>query len=72
MLDQLSSTGEKITLSSAQSILGVATNQAVIELTNAMIDHDTAAGLEYLHKALDSGTDSRQFARQTVEYYVSF
>lgn len=68
MLDQLSSTGEKITLSSAQSILGVATNQAVIELTNAMIDHDTAAGLECLHKALDSGTDSRQLARQTVEY----
>ena len=34
LLDQLSSTGDKLTLAMAQTILGVATSQAVVELMN--------------------------------------
>ncbi len=68
MLDQLSSSGEKITLAAAQNTLGVAASQAVVDLTAAIIERDTAAGLDVLHRALDSGTDSRQLARQTVDY----
>ncbi len=68
MLDQLSSSGGTITLAAAQNTLGVAANQAVVELIAAVVDRDTAAGLNVLHQALDSGTDSRQLARQTVEY----
>ena len=68
MLDQISSTGEKITLQATQTILGVATNQSVIKLVDAMVSRDTGVGLEILQQALDSGSDPRQFARQTVEH----
>ncbi|HRY21702.1 MAG TPA: DNA polymerase III subunit gamma/tau, partial [Flexilinea sp.] len=68
LLDQLSSTGDKITLQAAQSILGVSSNQAVIQLVDAIIDHNAGLGLDILHQALDSGSDPRQFARQIVEH----
>jgi DNA polymerase-3 subunit gamma/tau len=68
LLDQLTSTGEKITLEVAQQVLGTATNQAVINLVNFIKAKDARGGLNQLHKALDSGTDPRQFARQMVDY----
>ena len=68
MLDQMASTGSKITLQSARNILGIATSQSVIGITEAMITKDTASGMEALHKALDAGTDPRQLARQQVDY----
>ena len=71
LLDQLASTGEKVTLEAAQITLGTATSQVVIELVNAILQKDTAQGLNAIHTALDSGTDTRQFARQIVEYLRS-
>ncbi len=71
LLDQLASTGEKITLAEAQNVLGTATNQAVVQLTEAILAEDAAAGLDCIHHALDGGTDPRQFARQMVEYLRS-
>ena len=68
LLDQLASTGEKITLDLAQTVLGTATNQLVIALIEAIQKNDMASGLETIHKALDSGSDPRQYARQVVEY----
>jgi DNA polymerase-3 subunit gamma/tau len=68
LLDQLSSTGEEITLEKAQLVLGTATNQRVIELVNAILTRQPADGLDSIHAALDSGSDPRQFARQVVEY----
>ncbi len=68
LLDQLASTGERITLDLAQLVLGTATNQLVIDLVNAIQDSDTARGLEVIHRALDGGSDPRQYARQVVEY----
>ena len=68
MLDQMSSVGEEITLASAQEILGIATNQSVVALTDALIARNQADGLAAIHAALDAGTDPRQFARQTVDY----
>ena len=68
LLDQLASTGERITLELAQLVLGTATNQLVIELINAIQARDTAQGLEVIHRALDGGSDPRQYARQVVEY----
>lgn len=68
MLDQMTAAGNNITLADAQEILGIATNQSVVELTEAMINRDQAGGMKAIHTALDSGTDPRQFARQTVEY----
>ncbi|MCC6299272.1 MAG: DNA polymerase III subunit gamma/tau [Anaerolineales bacterium] len=68
LLDQLSSTGEKITLAVAQQVLGTATSQSVLDVLNAVADHDPAHGLESIHKALDAGADPRSLARQVVEY----
>ena len=68
LLDQLASTGEKITLELAQQVLGTATNQLVVDLFSAVQQKDSAAGLAVIHRALDSGSDPRQFARQMVDY----
>lgn len=68
LVDQLSSIAKKVTLPIAQDLLGTATNQAVIDLTESIINQDQSYGLEIIQAALDSGADSRQFARQTVEY----
>ncbi len=68
LLDQLSSTGKKITLEMAQEVLGTATSQMVVNLVEGILAKDTAAGLEAIHRALDSGSDPRQFARQMVDY----
>ena len=68
LVDQLSSIRKEVTLALAQDLLGTTTNQAVIDLTAALIDKDQSKGLEIIQNSLDSGADSRQFARQTVEY----
>lgn len=68
LLDQLSSTGDKITLALAQTVLGTATSQTVLDIISSMMDHDPAHGLETIHKALDAGADPRSLARQIVEY----
>ena len=68
LLDQLASTGERITLDLAQQVLGTATNQLVVDLIQAIQARDTARGLEVIHRALDGGSDPRQYARQVVEY----
>ncbi|MDO9086701.1 MAG: DNA polymerase III subunit gamma/tau [Anaerolineaceae bacterium] len=68
LLDQLTSTGDIITLEIAQQVLGTATNQTVINLVDLLTIKDTKGCLDQLHSALDSGTDPRQFARQMVDY----
>lgn len=71
LLDQLASTGEKITLEVAQKVLGTATNQVVVDLVGAILARQADRGLDFIHQALDSGTDPRQFSRQVVEYLRS-
>lgn len=68
LLDQLSSTGETIDLALAQTVLGTATSQAVMEVINALLACDPRAGLDQIHHALDAGSDVREFARQIVKY----
>jgi DNA polymerase III subunit gamma/tau len=68
LLDQLASTGGTITLEMAQTVLGTAASQAVLDLIEALIKRQSAAGLDQIHRALDAGSDPRQFARQIVDY----
>ncbi|MDR3577985.1 MAG: DNA polymerase III subunit gamma/tau [Anaerolineaceae bacterium] len=68
LLDQLASNGEKITLATAQTVLGTATSQSVVTLIDAILEKKPADGLNCIHEALDGGTDPRQFARQVVDY----
>jgi DNA polymerase-3 subunit gamma/tau len=68
LLDQLASSGDRITLELTQQVLGTATNQAVIDLIDRLLADDASGGLEQIHLALDAGSDPRQFARQIVDY----
>jgi DNA polymerase-3 subunit gamma/tau len=68
LLDQLASTGEKITLELTQSVLGTATGATVMGLVDAVQNSDPAAGMECIHAALDAGADPRSLARQIVDY----
>jgi len=68
LLDQLASTDQHITLELAQTVLGTATSQAVIEISDAILVGDSAIGLDHIHQSLDAGSDPRQFARQIVDY----
>jgi DNA polymerase-3 subunit gamma/tau len=68
LLDQLASTGQAITLELAQNVLGTAANQSVLNLVDALLERDPRAGLENIHRALDAGSDPRQYARQVVDY----
>jgi DNA polymerase-3 subunit gamma/tau len=68
MLDQLSAFGDTITVDMAQTILGTATSQAVLDLIDAVLEKDVTAGLDIIHITLDGGSDPRQFTRQIVDY----
>ncbi len=68
LLDQLASTGTRITLALAQTVLGTATSKTVLDVITAVLDRQPARGLETIHRALDSGADPRSLARQIVEY----
>ncbi len=69
LLDQLvMAPGETITADRTRKVLGVASNTAVIQLTNAWLDGDGAKGLSVIYEALSTGTDARQFCRQMVSY----
>jgi DNA polymerase-3 subunit gamma/tau len=68
LLDQLASSGKKITLEMTQTVLGTAASQSVLDVIEALLERDAAAGLDHIHAALDSGSDPRQFARQIVDY----
>jgi DNA polymerase-3 subunit gamma/tau len=68
LLDQLTSTGEAVTLDATRSILGTVSLEAVRELVNALVEKDATAGLKTINQALDRGADPRQFARDVVDY----
>ena len=68
LLDQMASTGKEITLGLTQTVLGTATNQTVIALVGAVLEHAPSAGMDALHTAMDAGTDPRLLARQVVDY----
>lgn len=68
LLDQLASTGRPITLALTQEVLGTATSQAVMGVVEAWLERQAGRGLEYIHAALDGGSEARQMSRQIVDY----
>jgi len=68
LLDQLSSTGDKIDLALTQTVLGTATSQTVLNLIASISDGQPAPAMDAIHNALDAGADPRSLARQVVEY----
>jgi DNA polymerase III subunit gamma/tau len=68
LLDQLTSTGEAVSLERAQQVLGTATSDAVCSIVRAIAERQAGSGLTAINAALDAGADPRQLARQVVEY----
>ncbi len=68
ILDQLSSTGERVTLEMVQSVLGTAAGEPIRLLVDAILARNAAQGLQIIQQTLDGGADPRQFARQVVDY----
>lgn len=69
LLDQMIAYGgDTITLDLVQTVLGVVASQSVIELVEAIITQDVAAGLDIINRVVGDGVDPRQFAREMVEY----
>jgi DNA polymerase III subunit gamma/tau len=67
LLDQLAAGGVDITLERAQAALGAGALRWVSDLIEALCSAEAAAGLDAINRAIDSGADARQFARQIVE-----
>lgn len=68
LLDQLVSTGERVTLDAAREILGTATSEAVRRVVQARFAGERSEGLRLILEAMDRGADPRQFARQIMDY----
>ncbi len=68
LLDQLVSTGDTVTLDFARAVLGTAANESVSGIVRSIVEREIGRGLENINRALDSGADPRQLARQVVEY----
>lgn len=69
LLDQLTSTGDRVTLEQAQEIFGTVTGESVREVVQALVEKDPSKGISVLNQAIDGGADPRQFARQIVDYF---
>jgi DNA polymerase III subunit gamma/tau len=68
LLDQLASSGSRITLQLTQTVLGTATSQTVLDLIEALQVRQPGPALETIQRALDAGADPRSLARQIVDY----
>lgn len=69
ILDQLSSAEGQVTTDLAHQVLGTSPNQAVLNFVDAILEADTAGGLNTLHESAERGNDPAQFARQVIAYF---
>jgi DNA polymerase-3 subunit gamma/tau len=69
ILDQLSSADQEITSDLAHQVLGTSPDQAVLNLVDAILEGNPAAGLNTLHESAERGNDPAQFARQVIAYF---
>ena len=67
LLDQLTSTGADVSLELTQQVLGTAASLSVFELIEALLKEETGTCIAIINRALDSGSDPRQYGRQVVD-----
>ena len=67
LLDQLASTGADVSLELTQQVLGTAASLSVFELIDALLKEETGTSIAIINRALDSGSDPRQYGRQVVD-----
>ncbi len=69
LLDQVvADPTQHVTLELAQRMLGAVNNRIVQEIVQAMIEQNSAKGLDLLNEAIDSGADARQLGQQVVDH----
>ena len=69
LLDQLVVDPEgEVTLAMAEGVLGASGSQIASEIAQAVLEQNTAAGLEAINRAINAGADPRQLARETVDW----
>lgn len=69
LLDQIvADPDEHVSYELAQAMLGAAGNEHVWEVVQAIINNDTAYGLDMINTAIDTGADPRQFGLQLIEH----
>lgn len=69
LLDQIvSDPDEHISYTLALDILGAAGNQYVWDVVQAIIENNSAVGLDVINAAIDGGADPRQFGQQVVDH----
>lgn len=69
LLDQLIvDVNERVTIESAEQILGTSGSRYAPQIAEAIITRDSAAGLTLLNDAIDAGADPQQFGRQIVGF----
>ncbi len=67
LLDQLASTGVEVSIELTRQVLGTAASLSVFELMDTLLKEDTGGCISIINRALDSGSDPRQYARQIVD-----
>jgi DNA polymerase III subunit gamma/tau len=68
LLDQLASSGKDVSLELTQQVLGTSASLSVIELIDSLLKKETGKSIDVMNRALDSGSDPRQYSRQVVDY----
>jgi DNA polymerase-3 subunit gamma/tau len=69
LLDQIVTDPEEpITAELVEGVLGTASSAAVRALVEALAADDIGQGLRVINRAVDTGTDPRQFGQQITEY----
>lgn len=67
-LDQLSSLGEKATVEDAERLLGDRDEDALVEVFDAIADHDVGSVFTKLHTLVAQGSDPRQLTFAALEH----
>lgn len=69
LLDQIvTDPSEHVSYEIAQAMLGAAGSRYIWEVSTAILQADTAYGIDQINQAVDTGADPRQFGRQLVEH----
>jgi DNA polymerase-3 subunit gamma/tau len=67
-LDQLSSLGDHVTVDDAEKLLGDRDDDALVEVFDAISDHDVGGVFTKLHSLVAQGSDPRQLAFSAMEH----
>jgi len=68
LLDQASSFGGEINISSLQTILGLTDIEAVYQLTDLLIDKNVSDSIELVNDLLEKGYDISSFLKKIIEH----